>query len=162
MSRSVRPLELSRGKPTGPRWAAYRKMLFRRWGNRPCWYCHEPIAPGMGEVEHRISWRRRPDLAWQEFCPDGEPNLVPVHGAGRKRSPSGLACNLIAASNTVARDEMGRPLPFSTEYIAEKVSERRAFLASGRAGKQFPRNPPAPAADLPPRKLISPFHGRDW
>lgn len=166
-------------RPSGPHWLEYRRRLFAKWamktGAVECFYCSEPIGrtpdgKWLGEIEHRINIERAPELAWREYHDDGQPQLVPVHGGGTKRSPIGdLACNSIAASNSAVRDELGRPLPFSAEYKARKVAERKAWLArgGGRAGRPgLAKNPgtsPRPVKS-PAATAVSKFTdcGRDW
>lgn len=162
-----RPENSTQLKPTGHVWTEYRRTLFAKWSAAPgglrCFYCGEPVLRGprgeyLGEIEHRISWRRAPELAWSEFHPDGQRHLVPVHAGGAKRSPrGGLACNAIAGSNTAERDELGRPLPFSAAYLAEKITERAAHVARGGRPRGTPlkgtgtRPAKSPAATVPPR-----------
>ena len=147
---------------------AFRKRLFGGpWLGKPCAACGHPIAPGLGEVQHQLSWRTRPDLAWQ-MTYMGQPQLVPVHAGGRKRCPDpacDLACNAILGGNACPRDELGRPvLPFPAAFLADKQAERRQHRERGRHG--FSAKPPGSArrtrepAETPRRSLLD--AGRNW
>jgi len=154
------------GTPSGPAWTAFRKRLFGGpWLGRPCAACGHPIAPGMGEIQHQLSVSTRPDLAWSVTW-RGDPQLVPVHGGGKRRCPEpacNLACNAILAGNACPRDELGRPvLPFPPAFLAAKVAERQRYrarsLPDGRKPGQVPGNP----AHERPRPRTFPLAGRAW
>jgi hypothetical protein len=127
MTRVSVPFERSTGKPSGPRWTAYRKVLIAGWARQGavCFYCrHAFSAPQFIEVCHLISPILRPDLAWR---PD---NLVPGHGRnagkkGNRRCPfCQLNCNFIAAMAPDApKDpETGEDLPFTEEFLARQFA----------------------------------------
>lgn len=85
-----------------------------------------------------------------------ESNLRPVHAGATKRCPDcGLACNAVAASNTAARDELGRPLPFTEEFIRDAQARTAAGAVRNRAAKMRPEN-----RVTHPIKTVS--AGRDW
>lgn len=109
------------GEPHGGQWEALRARLWARWrANRtPCYHCACPFetAPP-NQIEHLVSFQRRPDLAMDES------NLVPTHG----RCPPpptgcGLSCNTLAGSNSAERDSRGRSVRFSPEFKARKMAE---------------------------------------
>jgi hypothetical protein len=146
------------GPPAGPRWSAFRRELFARWsasGTRPvlCWACGHPVpGPDGGEVQHVISWRVRPDLAWTRS------NLRPIHGGGRKRCPDpscGLACNAVAAGQPA----QGQPVPWSAEFIAAARARTEDGRRSGTG-----RDRKAPLTVLKPAVSArkSPETGRAW
>jgi hypothetical protein len=99
--------------------------LWRQWGPRvTCYHCGHGITPGLGTVQHLISPRVRSDLA------TAESNCNPCHAGGKRRCGTcGLSCQDVAASNTATRDAMGRPLPFTAEFIAMQQAERARKLA---------------------------------
>lgn len=153
MGRSIKGGATSHRRPGDPRetavWASMRATLWRTWtGNGAhaavCYHCQHPIQ-GIGEVQHLISPRIRPELAMAES------NLRPSHGGGKKRCPTcGLACNPLAAGNAAARDAEGRPLPFTDQFIREaqertKTGQRPAAGRPAASGRHAPADP-----------------GRDW
>lgn len=159
---------------TGPEWSRYRRQLLREWsldGARPvlCFACSCEIEPGLAEVEHRISARRRPDLAWTRMW-RGQPFLVPVHGSGRKRCPvHDLACNAILGSNAARRDEWGRSVPLTPAEITAAMGRTAGNPRSstGRDRKVLP--PPTrvrgyyrPPGESPTGQKIFAEAGRDW
>ena len=114
-----------KGPPSGPGWVAFRKQLFAERGGAPlCYHCSHPVyGPARGEIQHLLSPRLYPQLAWSRS------NLRIVHAGGAKRCPvCDLACQSISASNIAPRDEMGRPLPFGPDFLAAKIAERKAFV----------------------------------
>ena len=168
MGRSRVPLQLSAGRPHGTRWTAYTKLLWAKWGPSPaCFYCRDPVL--LGEVAHLISPVIRPDLAWS---PD---NLVPAHGSGKRRCPDcHLNCNWLAHNSPDAlKDEDGRDLPFTPEFMARQARENARFRAKRAGRPQFPANPPGANAGVTqatPRRgpgnvapgTVPQDPGRDW
>jgi hypothetical protein len=156
---------------TGKEWSAFRRQLFREWslgGARPvyCFACGCEIPPGLGEVEHRISARRRPDLAWTRVWM-GAPFLVPVHGSGRKRCPlHDLACNAVIGSNVARRDELGRSVPLTAAEITAAMERARAVPRSstGRDRAVLPPLARVPGYSRPPqsRPRVYDGAGRPW
>lgn len=107
------------GEPHGSQWESLRRQLWRRWRAQGavCWHC---LDPDPDQIEHLISYQRRPDLAMAES------NLAPTHSVCPH---CGLSCNTLAASNSAERDAQGRSVPFSPAYKARKVAE---LAAKGR------------------------------
>lgn len=139
-----------RGVRETGQWRTLRARLWRQWtGNGAhsaiCYHCQHPITNGLGEIQHLLSPQTHPQSAMLES------NLRPSHGGGRKRCGScGLACNQLAAGNAAARDEKGRPLPFSEAFI-------RAAQARTGAGNRLNRPvPPVKRAKAPETA------GREW
>jgi hypothetical protein len=129
----------------------FRRALWARWGpGVPCWFCGHHIRSGLGEIEHRISPRLRPDLAFTTWW-RGEPFLVPVHGGGRRRCPEpgcDLDCNAIAGGNAAPRDELGRSARWSETFLAGRQAERAAHVArTGRRASPRRGLPGKPAAE---------------
>lgn len=128
----------------GPRYDLFTK---RMWGRPPpegvaglpCAFCLEPITPGRGTLDHRVPPTTRPDLA------QARRNVRPAHGSCHgcadgqhsdrcRRSPSGLACNSIAAGALAPRDDQGWPLaPWPPEFKAAAIERTRS---RDRAGKR--------------------------
>jgi hypothetical protein len=153
------------GPPTGRAWAAFRRQLFAEHGGTPlCWHCQHPVlGPQRGEVQHLLSPRTHPQLAWARS------NLKIVHAGGSKRCQvCDLSCQSISAGNLAPRDEMGRPLPFPPDFLAARIAERRAHVnragprTRARAGEAQPRadvpREPVPAG----RPQIDVSAGRAW
>jgi hypothetical protein len=165
----------------GPRYDLFVK---RMWGRPPpegvrglpCAFCGEPITPGRGEIDHRIPPSVRPDLAqsrrnvrpvhgscWK--CPGGG-----VHSARCRRSPSGLACNAVAAGNLAPKDSEGWPVaPWPPEFkrAAIERAQARDRAGAGSVTRRKPRNParkrPEAAETAPePRQRVFPEAGRAW
>jgi hypothetical protein len=93
---------------------------------RPCYYCgHSFAAPQLIEVAHLISPIVAPQLSWDRG------NLVPSHGAGKKRCPEkecNLNCNWLAHNSPDApKDESGADLPFTPEFMARQARQRAQF-----------------------------------
>jgi len=154
------------GPPSGPAWTEFRRRLFADWAARGpvrCFACGCPIAAGQGEIEHRISASRRPDLAWTKWW-QGEPFLVPVHGSGKRRCPShDLACNAVIGANAARRDDLGRSVPLTAAEIAaaQERTRARGRSATGRDRRKPPAAAPEPAATgAKPR--VFPAAGRAW
>ncbi len=168
MARPRIPLEMSRGRPAGPRWSAYTRVLKFRWfaAGRTCWYCAHPFRDaGLIEACHLISPQLAPQLAWDAS------NLVPGHGATKRgadrRCPDPgcqLNCNWAAHNSPLChanKNSAGEDMPFTPEILAALQADRRVFLAAKRA---IPRDTPADSGQVP-RKLVIPFRpdaGRDW
>jgi hypothetical protein len=155
MGRVRIPAERTVGRPSGPRWSKYRKLVIARWAGRPCYYCgHGFAAPQLIEVCHLISPILRPDLAWNPG------NLVPGHGAGKRRCPEcQLACNYCAAvAPDAIKNDAGEDLPFTPEFLARQQAEHANYLAkNGRPGAK-PANRRHSSA---PRSAIIPANPRN-
>lgn len=133
---------------------AYRPQLWREWSARGpvlCFACRCPVRSlDYCEVEHRISARLRPDLAWTTWW-QGERFLVPVHGSdysasggvNKRCGTHDLACNLVIGSNAARRDELGRSLPLTEEEIAAAMARTRSRPRS-TAGRDRRKPPGAP------------------
>jgi len=166
MGRSRKPGLIRSPSPAGPAWSAFRARLFswEGWGPAPdCFHCGHAIKPGLGTVQHLISPRARPDLAWERS------NLRPAHAGGTRRCPEcDLACQEIAAGNLAPRDGQGRPLPFPPEFLKAKIAERAAWKR--RAGpstrkRREARETPDLPEKIPPksgRPRIDVNAGRAW
>jgi hypothetical protein len=156
MGRSRRPLELSTGRPHGSRWTRYRAALVMSWfrAGRPCWYCkHGFRAPQLIEVAHLISPLVAPGKAWDRD------NLVPSHGAGKRRCSipeCNLNCNWVSHNAPDApKAADGSDLPFTPEFMARQARQRAQFRAkNGEIGKS--REIPAQSG------VIHPQVGRPW
>jgi len=158
-------------KPSGPKWVAFRQRLFAGWartGQLACFACGCPVnGPAAGEIEHRISTRLRPDLAWEQWW-KGERFLVPVHGSGKKRCPvHDLACNAVIGSNAARRDELGRSLPLTPEEIAAaqaRAAERpRSGTGRDRRKSRGSAAKPRETAETPKNPRGTPVSiGRAW
>lgn len=155
-----KPLELSTGRPHGPRWDAYVKQLRWAWfrAGRPCYYCGHPFAAAqLIEVCHLVSPLIKPELAWSRD------NLAPGHGptkkTGNKRCPipeCNLNCNWLAHNSPDApKDEDGADRPFTPEFLARQQRARAQFR--GRNGK------PAISREIQPEPPGNgDKHGRIW
>jgi hypothetical protein len=131
MGRVRIPAERTVGRPSGPRWSKYRRLVIARWAGRPCYYCgHGFAAPQLIEVCHLISPILRPDLAWNPG------NLVPGHGAGKRRCPHrdengelcDLNCNWLAHNSPDAiKNEAGQDMPFTPQFLARQAKARAQF-----------------------------------
>jgi hypothetical protein len=156
MGRSRRPLELSTGRPWGQRWTKYRAALVMAWwrAGRACFYCGHPFAaPQLIEVAHLISPIVAPQLSWDRD------NLVPSHGAGKRRCPipeCDLNCNWLSHNAPDApKDENGADLPFTPQFLTRATAARAQFRAkNGNPGNS--RGIPAPSG------LRWPDAGRPW
>jgi hypothetical protein len=141
------------GEPSGAVWVALRARLWRTWTvngshKATCYACGHEILPALGEVQHLLSPSSHPQLALAES------NLRPIHGGGRRRCPiCRLSCNSLSAGNLAARDESGRPLPFTDAFIT--AAQERTGTSRGN-----PR-PDAEKASPAPRERVS-TEGRDW
>lgn len=150
--------------PSGPRWNTFRAALIRSWGPAPlCFLCGHKTAPGLVEVEHRISPIVRPDLAWSKLLDNGERQLVPVHGGGKSRCAPppegcGLACNQVSSNAPDApRDKNGASLPFTESFMSRQMALRAKFLARTGVTERQPAKVQG-SSPLPPRGEI----GREW
>jgi hypothetical protein len=146
MGRSRVPLELSSGRPYGSRWTRYRAALVMSWhrSGRGCYYCgHSFAAPQLIEAAHLISPLVAPQLAWDRG------NLVPSHGAGKRRCPipeCDLNCNWIAHNAPDApRDNNGADLPFTPEFMARQQKQRARYRAKN-GNPAISREIPPPSA----------------
>ncbi len=163
-------------RPDGARWAEFRRYLWRSQSARgpvACFACGCPVAgPGQGEIEHRISASRRPDLAWTEYW-RGERFLVWVHGSDysarggpNKRCPvHDIACNMVIGSNAARRDELGRSLPLTPEELEAAVARAQGRPRS-TAGKDRRRRPARTISENPTNAPARPkpdvLAGRPW
>jgi hypothetical protein len=152
----------------GPRQAdmygpGYGRFSARLWGTPrpegfrglPCYHCGHAIRPGLGEVQHLLSPRVRPDLA------QSRANVVPAHAGGRKRCPvCDLACQAIAAGNLAPRDAQGRPLPWDEAFIRARMAERAAYRARAAPSAPGGAAPRAPAGR--DRAQVYRDAGRPW
>ena len=149
----------SHRRPGDPRegavWTGLKERLWRRWtdgGRHPatCYHCSHPIVTGLGEIQHLLSPRQFPQYAMTES------NLKPSHGGGRRRCQTcGLACNAVAAGNAAARDERGRPLPFTAQFIRD--AQARTKVSAGRASSRQ-----APSIAAKPARVPVTDVGRPW
>jgi hypothetical protein len=154
----IKPGIIRAAGPSGPKWTALRRRLFSpdMWGTAPlCYHCGHPIrSPGwqFGEVQHLLSPRTHPQLAWTVA------NMRPVHasdysrsGGVNKRCPAcDLACQAVAAGNLAPRDADGRPLPFPPAFTAARMADRQRYLAGGkvpRSARESGKVPGTPAAE---------------
>ena len=167
-SMTRKPYQLRNGRPSGPEWQKYCKLLWAQWAQQPggltCYYCGEPIAgPAYGEVAHLISPILRPDLAW-----DGRHNLRPSHGSGKRRSAAGLNCNWIAAlAPDMRKDADSRDLPFTPELLARQAAESANFLAKrnrdrDRRGRFVPPQKADAIKSAIPASIPAAEIGREW
>ena len=159
MGRAYVPAELSSGRPSGPKWSAYARMLKARWwqAGRRCYYCsHRFLGPDYMEAAHLISPLVAPAKGWS---PD---NLVPAHGSTKRvdrRCPEPdcqLNCNWAAHNSPLCHSNKnpdGEDLPFTPEILALLQADRRQFLAAKRAIPRDSGGNPGQA----PRKLVIPF-----
>jgi hypothetical protein len=154
------------GPPQGREWGAFRRMLFAEHGNAPlCYHCgHVVPGPSRGEIQHLLSPRTHPQLAWARR------NLRFTHAGGAKRCPvCDLSCQSISASNVAPRDSTGRPLPFAPDFLAAKVAERKARVNRPGPAERAPRvhvsatvMKPDSTAAAPARPRIDVNVGRPW
>jgi hypothetical protein len=147
--------------PSGRKWGEFRQRVLSFGGpfyNAPCYFCRHPFErPELAEIQHHIAPDVRPDLAWSVS------NMAVAH-SGRHRCPScSIACQAVAAANHAPRDDQGRPVPWTEEFIARKSAEARARLASppksGTGHAPYARAQQQPAS-APQRHQDD--RGRDW
>lgn len=159
---------------SGPRQAdaygpGYGRFTARLWGTPPpegfrglpCAFCGEPITPGLGQVDHRIPPAIAPQLA------QARGNVRPCHGGGRRRSPSGLACNSVAAGNLAPKDSDGYPAaPWPEDFKLAAIERAQARDRTGASSvtRRNPGNPrqKRPGAPGSPRQRVYPAAGRAW
>lgn len=116
--------------------------------------CHHEIAGRQfGEIQHLLSPQAHPELT---LAPQ---NLKPVHAGGRKRCPDcGLSCQNLAAGNLAERDPMGRPLPFSLEFIESAKARIKPKSQQPRSlAKPAPVQPPPQVTTPPARPSLGPY-----
>lgn len=170
--RAPKPLEMSSGVQSGPRWTAYCRLLRAQWfraGER-CHYCSHPFAaPELIEVCHLLRKESIPaGTLWRDLP------LAPGHGRnagtnGNRRCPvCQLNCNYLSfAVFDAPRDpETGLDLRFPAAFIAREMAKLKG--ARRRSAPYSPVIPPKPGPEngksASDSKTASKSEGlgRDW